>query len=162
MTCGFPSGPAVLVRAWDGSWDEPFYGTSVPPRRRRRGYIEQLPSGSYRAVVYAGIDPLTQRLRYLRVTRKTYAEAEIDLTRLQREVDQDKHPKSAITVAEAVEQWMSVAELEETTREGLLHYRVPRLGARLAWGRLVGCVEFVPPVRRSSGRRSRGSGSRRR
>jgi len=30
----------------------------VPSRpRRRRGYIEPLPSGSFRAVVYAGTDP---------------------------------------------------------------------------------------------------------
>ncbi len=105
----------------------------------RRGYIEQLPSGSYRAVVYAGVDPVTQRLRYLRETRKTYAEAEVELTRLQREVDQDKHPKSAITVAEAVEQWMSVAELEETTRdryEDLIRlYILPRFGG-LKIGRL--------------------------
>jgi integrase len=43
----------------------------VPSRSRcRRGYIEPLPSGSYRAVVYAGIDPLTGSLRYMRETAK--------------------------------------------------------------------------------------------
>jgi integrase len=68
-------------------------------------------------MVFAGIDPLTRRKRYLRATCKTRAEAEKELTRLQRDVDQDKHPKSAITVSEAVAQWMEVAELEETTRD---------------------------------------------
>ena len=90
----------------------------MPPRsRRRRGYVEQLPSGSYRAVVYAGIDPLTRRYTYVRETRKTRAEAEKELTRLQRDVDLNRQTKSAITVAEAIDQWMAVAELEETTRD---------------------------------------------
>ena len=38
----------------------------MPPRKRRtRGHIEQLPSGSFRAIVYGGIDPLTGREREL-------------------------------------------------------------------------------------------------
>jgi integrase len=63
----------------------------MPPRtRRRRGYVEQLPSGSFRAVVYAGVDPLTGKYTYVRETRKTRADAEKELTRLQRDVDLDK------------------------------------------------------------------------
>ncbi|GAA4893789.1 hypothetical protein GCM10023203_54990 [Actinomycetospora straminea] len=90
----------------------------MPPRtRRRRGWIEQLPSGSHRAWVYAGTDPLTGRPRRLRETVGTYAEAEKALTRLQRQVDEDQHPKSEITVRRAVEQWLEVVELEDTTRE---------------------------------------------
>jgi hypothetical protein len=38
----------------------------------------------------------------------SYAEAEKALTRLQRQVDEDIHPKSDITVRQAVEQWMDV------------------------------------------------------
>jgi hypothetical protein len=30
----------------------------LPPQPRRRGYLERLPSGSFRAVVYAGVDAL--------------------------------------------------------------------------------------------------------
>lgn len=48
---------------------------------------------------------------------KAYDEAEKALTRLQREVDEDKQPKSNITVRQAIEQWLDVAELEDTTRE---------------------------------------------
>jgi integrase len=90
----------------------------MPSRSRlRRGYIEPLLSGSFRAVVFVGIDPLTRRRRYVRETRETRPEAEKELTRLQRDVDLNRQVKSAITVAEAIEQWMAVAELEETTRD---------------------------------------------
>jgi len=41
----------------------------MPPRRRRpRGHIQELPSGSFQAIVYAGVDPLTGEERYLRET----------------------------------------------------------------------------------------------
>ena len=43
---------------------------SAPPRKRRvRGHIEQLPSGSYRAIVYAGTDPLIEKERRLQFVR---------------------------------------------------------------------------------------------
>ncbi len=71
----------------------------MPARKRRpRGHIGELPSGSFRVVVYAGTDPLTGKPRQLRETVKTYDEAERTLTRLQRLVDEDQHPKSNITV----------------------------------------------------------------
>jgi len=90
----------------------------MPPRRGRvRGHIEQLPSGSYRVIVYAGTDPLTGKPRRLRETWPTYAEAEKGMTQLQRQVDEDQHPKSNITLPQAIEQWLDVAALEDTTRE---------------------------------------------
>jgi integrase len=67
--------------------------------------------------VYAGTDPLTRRPRYLRATAKTFAAAEVVLTKLQRQVDEDAHPKTAITVRQAISQWLEVADLAETTRE---------------------------------------------
>jgi integrase len=109
----------------------------MPPRKRRpRGHIAKLPSGSWRAVVYAGTDPLTGQQRQLRVTAKTYEAAKIALTKLQREVDQDQHPKTNITVRQAITQWLDVAELEDTTRERyddlIRLYIVPTLGNMLA------------------------------
>jgi hypothetical protein len=105
-------------------------------RRRRRGYIEELPSGSFRAVVYVGIDPLTGRLRYLRETAPSHDAAEVALSKLHQQVDENRHPKSAITMAQALEQWLDVADLEETTRdryEDLIRlYILPRLGAKQA------------------------------
>jgi hypothetical protein len=64
-------------------------------RRRRRGYIEPLPSGSFRAVVSTGVDPLTGTPRYIRETAQTYDLAEVALTKLLRLVDEQQHPKSA-------------------------------------------------------------------
>ena len=105
-------------------------------RRRRRGYIEPLPSGSFRAVVYVGTDPLSGTLRYLRETASTYDDAEHALTKLLGQVDANKHPKTALTVAEAIEQWLDVVKLEETTRdryEDLIRlYILPKFGAMQA------------------------------
>ena len=89
----------------------------MPARRRPRGHIRELPSGSFQAIVYAGVDPLTGKERYLRETSRTYDQAEVALTRLQAQVDEDRHPKSEITVGQAVTQWLDVVDLEDTTRE---------------------------------------------
>jgi integrase len=84
---------------------------------RSRGHIEALPSGSFRAHVFVGLDPLTGRERRLRETVTTREEAQVALTKLLRQVDQQQHPKSTITVREAVQQWLEVVELGVTTRE---------------------------------------------
>ncbi|WP_207908651.1 hypothetical protein [Pseudonocardia endophytica] len=86
-------------------------------KRRSRGHIEQLPSGSYRAIVFAGVDPLTGRSRQLKETAATRKDAEKALTRLQGQVDENRQPKSSITVGLAVAQWLDVADLQPTTRE---------------------------------------------
>ena len=94
-TRNFSIGTVVVVVPWDGSWDECAYGSTMPPRaRRRRGYVEQLPSGSWRAVVYARVDPLTKEDVRLRETSKVRAEADKALTALLRRVDERKAPKS--------------------------------------------------------------------
>jgi hypothetical protein len=72
------------------------------PKRRTRGHIRELPSGSFQAIVYAGTDPLTGEPRPLRETAKTYAGAATALTRLQSQVDENRHPKSDITVGQAI------------------------------------------------------------
>jgi hypothetical protein len=90
----------------------------VPPKKRRpRGHIEQLASGSWRVHVYAGVDPLTGRERRLRATVRDQKSAEAALTKLLGEVDEDRHPKSNITVKQAVDHWFDVADLADTTRE---------------------------------------------
>ena len=115
-------------------------GASVPfmPQRRRRarGHIRELPSGSFQAIVYAGKDPLTGRERYERQTAKTYQATEIVLTRLQARVDEDRQPKSDLTVRQAIDQWLEVARHEDTTRdryEDLIRiYIGPTLGSMRA------------------------------
>jgi Histidine kinase-, DNA gyrase B-, and HSP90-like ATPase len=124
-------------------------------RRRRRGYIEQLPSGSWRAVVFAGSDPLTGRPRYVRETATSYDAAEVALTKPQRQVDEDQHPKTKIMVRQAVEQWLDVADVQDTTRERyedlIRLYILPTFGETLA---------AKLPARRLRGRARRRPGGR--
>jgi hypothetical protein len=51
-----------VVRAGLTSLHGPHHGATTG---RQRGQIEQLPSGSLRVTVYAGVDPLTKRRHYL-------------------------------------------------------------------------------------------------
>src|SRR5947199_902566 len=47
LTCMFGWRPLWPRSAWDESWDRPSYsGGMARARTRRRGYLEQLPSGS--------------------------------------------------------------------------------------------------------------------
>ncbi len=66
-------------------------------KRRSRGHIEELPSGSFRAIVFAGVDPLTGRSRQLKETARTRKEAEKALTKLQRQVDENKRSRGLVT-----------------------------------------------------------------
>lgn len=86
------------------------------PKRSTRGNLTVLPSGNIRVRVYAGIDPLTGKRRYLTETHSP-DEAEIALTRLQNQVDEKRHPRSKVTVGQVIEQWLEVAEHETSTRE---------------------------------------------
>jgi integrase len=93
----------------------------MPHRNHRpRGHIEELPSGSFRAIVFAGVDPLTHKRRYLKQTASTRRAAEAALTKLQAQVDDGRHPKTNITFGEALDQWLDVADLAETTRDRYL------------------------------------------
>ncbi len=84
---------------------------------RRRGHVEERPNGSFRAVVYAGIDPLTHKPRYLKETAPTWGDAEEALTRLLRQVDEKRHPRSKVTVGQIIEKWLQVTRHEDSTRE---------------------------------------------
>jgi integrase len=103
---------------------------------RSRGHIEVLPSGSFRAHVFVGLDPLTGQERRLRETAATREEAQVALTKLLRQVDEQQQPKSAITVRDAIQQWLEVAGLGVTTREQyddlMRLYIDPTLGAMQA------------------------------
>jgi integrase len=106
------------------------------PKRRPRGHIRQLPSGSFQAIVYAGTDPLTGKPHRLRETAITYAAAATALTRLQSQVDENRYPKSDITVGQAIAQWLDVATHEDTTRDRykdlIRIYIAPTLGKVVA------------------------------
>lgn len=73
-------------------------------RDRSRGRIEVLPSGSLRVVVFVGRDPLTKRRLYLRELIPPEPTAETDaektLRRMVVELDEQRSPRTAATVAQ--------------------------------------------------------------
>ena len=71
--------------------------------RVAKGHIEQLPSGSFRVSVYAGIDPLTRRAIRLKSTVKTEQQARIELGRLLKDASEGRTPESGATVATLME-----------------------------------------------------------
>ena len=64
-----------------GSWTDEIC-SCVACRVSPSGYEEQLPSGSWRARVYAGEDPLSGREIRFRKTCRTEVEAQIELGKL--------------------------------------------------------------------------------
>jgi hypothetical protein len=76
---------------------------------------------------------LTGKERYVRKSAKTYREAGVELTKLQAQVDDHRHPRSAVTVGYIIDRWLEVTQLEDTTRqryEGLIRrYVQPTFGS---------------------------------
>ena len=70
-----------------------------------KGYIEQLPSGSFRVTVYVGTDPLTGRAIRLKATAKTEQQARIELGRLLKDAYEGRTPESAATVATLLDEY---------------------------------------------------------
>ena len=113
--------------------------------RQASGHLEQLPSGGFRVDVYAGTDPLTgRRLRYRR-TVKTEQQARIVLGKLLEQAAEGRPPETGVTVAELLRQYMTVAELDRSTRqtyEGYIRRTiVPALGL------ICGPALKVPTIR---------------
>jgi integrase len=81
-----------------------------------RGHVRKR-GESYQAIVYAGIDPVTKRQRYLRETARTHKEAERALTRLLAQVDEQRTPNTNATVGYLLDRWLELAQLELTTRD---------------------------------------------
>ena len=131
---------------WSYAWRRSrFYRAATEPGKKVRGEIEELPSGSYRVRVYAGIDPLSPKRHYLTETvpagPKAADNAERARTRLLSEVDEKRNARTNATVAQMLDRYMSVLTIEDTTRVGYermirLHIR-PVLGA-LPIGRVNG------------------------
>lgn len=86
--------------------------TAASARRtgRRRGSIEELPSGALRVAVYAGRDPLTGRRHYLREVipagPSARTEAQKALRRLASQVDERRNPRTNATVDQLLERYL--------------------------------------------------------
>jgi integrase len=95
-------------------------------RRRTRGEIEALPSGSLRVRVYAGVDPVTKKRHFLTETvpagPRAAKEAEQVRTRLLAQVDERRNPRTRATVSQLLDRWLSVVEVGENTRAGYESY----------------------------------------
>jgi integrase len=86
------------------------------------GHIEQLPSGSWRARVYAGKDPLTGREIRFRKTCRTERDAQIELGKLLALAQDGRQPDSGVTVAQLLDQYVQTAGWDLSTRESSLGY----------------------------------------
>jgi integrase len=100
--------------------------------RVAKGCVEQLPSGSWRARVYAGIDPITKREIRLKATAKTEQQAHIELGRLLKEASEGRTPESDATVAKLLDEYAPIAPWDVSTRqtnEGFIRRTIkPALG----------------------------------
>jgi hypothetical protein len=91
-------------------------------RKRSRGEIETLPSGSLRVRVYAGVDPVSKKKHYLVETVPSGPAAARDAekvrTRLLAQVDERRNPRTRATLNQLLDRFLEVVELELTTRRG--------------------------------------------
>jgi hypothetical protein len=83
------------------------YRAAMP--HTRSGHVEQLRSGSWRASVYAGKDPLTGREIRFRKTCTTERDAQIGLGKLLALARAARQPDSDITVAQLLDQYVQTA-----------------------------------------------------
>ena len=72
--------------------------------------------------VYAGTDPLTGKEIRLKATAKTAEHAQAELARLLEQASVGQQPESAATVGYLLDQYMAVADLDVSTREGYEGY----------------------------------------
>jgi integrase len=86
------------------------------------GHIEQLPSGSWRAKVYAGKDPLTGREIRFRKTCKDEVTAQIELGKLLALARAGQQPETDATVARLLDEYVPVSGWDVSTMETNLGY----------------------------------------
>jgi integrase/DNA-binding transcriptional regulator YhcF (GntR family) len=100
--------------------------------RVAKGHVEQLPSGSWRARVYAGVDPITQREIRLKATATTEQQAYIELGRLLKQASEGRTPESGATMAKLLDEYAAIAPWDVSTRqtnEGFIRRTIkPALG----------------------------------
>jgi integrase len=83
--------------------------------------------GSLQVCVFAGVDPVTRRDRYLSETvkgtdRPARREAEKVMARLQTEVDGQRSAQSSVTLGYTLDEWLKTLEVEDSTRDGYIGY----------------------------------------
>ena len=114
-------------------------------RLRRRGEVEELPSGALRVKVYAGEDSRTGRRHYLRETvpagPTAARDAERARARLLNQVDEGRNPRTKATVNQLMDRYLDLLEVDVTTRksyEGYIRNHVRPLLGKLPLSKLGG------------------------
>jgi integrase len=93
---------------------------------RRRGSV-RVRGGSLQVRVFAGVDPVTGKDRYLSESvkgtdRPARREAEKVMGRLQAEVDGQRSAQSSVTLGYTLDEWLKTLEVEDSTRDGYVGY----------------------------------------
>jgi integrase len=93
---------------------------------RRRGSV-RVRGGSLQVRVFAGVDPVTGRDRYLSETvrgtdRAARRKAEEAMTRMQSEVDGRRSARTSVSLGYLLDEWLRTVELEDSTRETYVGY----------------------------------------
>ena len=93
---------------------------------RRRGSV-RVRGGSLQVRVFAGVDPVTGKDRYLAETvrgtdRAARRVAEKAMARLQTEVDGQRSASSSVSLGYVLDEWLRTVELEDSTRETYVGY----------------------------------------
>ncbi|MGW5745000.1 tyrosine-type recombinase/integrase [Amycolatopsis sp. NPDC003861] len=109
-------------------------------RNRSRGSIDRLSSGSLRVRVDAGVDPITGKRHRPTVIvppgPDDEHQAEVALTRLLNEVDEQRHPKTKVDIAHLVLKYQDERDAARTTveKDGSLINRhvIPYIGTKSA------------------------------
>lgn len=91
-----------------------------------RGTIDQLPSGGYRVRVSAGTDPLTKRRLYLTEVvpagPTAWKQAERIRTRLLRQVDEGKQPRTKASVNQLLDRYLATLDVDPNTEKSYRGY----------------------------------------
>jgi integrase len=94
--------------------------------RKRRGSIDELPSGALRVRVYAGTDPVSGKRHNLvdTVPAGPHArkEAEAVLTRFLNQVDEKRQPRTSATVNQLLDRHLETLDVERKTRRTYVSY----------------------------------------
>lgn len=93
----------------------------MPPKKRPRGSVRKR-GNSYNIRVYAGVDPVTGDPSYVTESTTDEAQVEVIQTRLQAEVDRQRHARTNATLGYVIETWLDQHDGEETTLDGYRGY----------------------------------------
>lgn len=117
------------------------------PRKRARGRVETLPSGSLRVKVYAGVDPVSKKAHYLTEVipagPNAAKQAEAARTKLLNQVDEKRSVRTGADVNALLERHFELVQVEEKTLtdyESLARNHIRPLIGDLRLGRIDGEV----------------------